>query len=393
MPRKHLILVAIVLALAAPSLQAQINVLHSFGTVSSDGANPTGSLILQGSTLYGMTQFGGISNHGTIFRIDVRGSKFAALHRFTGADGSRPLGSLLLYNSVLYGMTSAGGASGKGTIFRVNLNGTGFAVIHSFAGGAQDGDYPMGSLIRLGGSLFGMTMWGGSANYGTIFRIKLDGTGLKILHSFGPEWDGSWLDGSYPDGNLKYVGTRLYGMTCDGGEYHLGTVFGINPDGTGYAVLHSFAGGASDGATPNFSSLAVRNSVLYGMTYEGGSSNLGSIFRINPNGSRFSLLHSFTTEASGAVCPWGTLATGGGKLYGTTSEGGPDGRGVIFEINPDGSGFDIVHSFFAGPTDGGDPCGSLIRKLFIAHGDEMLYGMAYYGGAADQGVIFSYKLK
>ena len=35
------------------------------------GANPQGSLILNGSTLYGMTEFGGDNGDGTIFSVPV----------------------------------------------------------------------------------------------------------------------------------------------------------------------------------------------------------------------------------------------------------------------------------------------------------------------------------
>ncbi len=51
------------------------------------------------------------SARGTIFRIETNGGGFAVLHEFTGgtADGERPFGSLLLVGSTIYGMTMHGG--------------------------------------------------------------------------------------------------------------------------------------------------------------------------------------------------------------------------------------------------------------------------------------------
>ena len=45
------------------------NVMHSFLSGTNDGRNPSGSLIQSGSTLYGMTQLGGINGNGVIFNI------------------------------------------------------------------------------------------------------------------------------------------------------------------------------------------------------------------------------------------------------------------------------------------------------------------------------------
>jgi uncharacterized repeat protein (TIGR03803 family) len=93
------------------------------------------------------------------------------------------------------------------------------------------------------------------------------------LHSFGSTTG----DGTGPRGDLLLSGSTLYGMTANGGSSALGTMFGIGTDGTGYAVMHSFAGGAADGASPQ-GSLILSGSTLFGMTYAGGSANLGTVF-------------------------------------------------------------------------------------------------------------------
>ena len=74
------------------------------GTVN--GGAPYGDLTPSGNILYGMTYQGGISNMGTIFKINTDGSGYQKLLDFSGtANGRSPLGSLTLSGSVLYGMT------------------------------------------------------------------------------------------------------------------------------------------------------------------------------------------------------------------------------------------------------------------------------------------------
>ena len=65
---------------AAPvSAQTSFTLLHSFTGQTDDGSDPWGSLISDGSTLYGMTQAGGASNYGTIFSIQTDNSGFTLL--------------------------------------------------------------------------------------------------------------------------------------------------------------------------------------------------------------------------------------------------------------------------------------------------------------------------
>ncbi len=372
------------LFILATSLQAQTSLLHSFAGGVADGALPYGSLILKGSMLYGMTYGGGAHDFGTIFKINKDGTGFMLLHSFAGGavDGALPYGSLALKGSTLYGMTYRGGTYGIGTIFKINTNGTGFALLHSFAGGAMDGTFIAGSLILKGSTLYGMTRDGGASDAGTIFKINTNGTGFALLHSFA----GGAADGKSPYGSLILKGSTLYGMTHNGGANDEGTIFKINTNGTGLALLHSFAGYPSDGANPLWASLILKGSTLYGMTHNGGAGDEGTIFKINTNGTGFALLHSFDYYLDGAY-PYGSPILKGSTLCGMTYSGGSNHLGTIFEINKDSTGFILLHSFAAGAADGALPYGSLTLK------GSTFYGMTYGGGASDLGVIFSYNLK
>ena len=303
--------------LALPA-HTQINLLHEFAGGTGDGAYPQGSLIISGSTLFGMTQDSGFSNMGTIFKIENDGTGFALLHSFTGgvSDGANPQGSLIISGSTLFGMTMWGGDSNMGTIFKIETNGTGFTLIHEFAGGIDDGAYPPEDLVLSGSTLFGMTLNGGTNNLGTIFKIGTNGGDFTLLHEF----TGSPNDGASPEGSLIISGSTIYGMTANGGANNSsisGTIFKIENDGNGFTVLHEFIGGADDGSDP-WGSLILSGSNLYGMTRFGGDSDNGVIFKMLTNGTDYTLLHEFSNWPDDGEMPEGSLILSGSCLFGMT---------------------------------------------------------------------------
>ncbi|MBW1979706.1 MAG: hypothetical protein JRJ12_00640 [Deltaproteobacteria bacterium] len=73
---------------------------------------------------------------GFILSLAVQTSGGASLlYEFagTGSEGLRPWDSLIMNGSTLYGMTENGGNHYCGIIFKIESNGTGFSVLHSFA--------------------------------------------------------------------------------------------------------------------------------------------------------------------------------------------------------------------------------------------------------------------
>jgi uncharacterized repeat protein (TIGR03803 family) len=67
-------------------------------------------------------------------------------------------------------------------------------------------------------------------------------------------------------------------------------------------------------------------------TYGGGSSATGTVFRVNTDGSGYNNLHSFAGGASDGSLPLGALTLVGSTLYGMTELGGSSGLGVIFSL-------------------------------------------------------------
>ena len=313
------------------------NVLHTFTNTAPDGYQPLGSVVLSGSTLYGTTYYGGSGNgtsgNGTVFAVNVDGSGYQTLHSFvTTTNGYKPYGTVTLSGSTLYGMTYYGSGTGVGSIYSLNTNGGSFTNLHSFAGGTADGSRPLGgTLILSGGTLYGTTVHGGTgssigtANDGVVFAINTDGSGYTNLVNF----TGGTTNGANPYGSLTLVGTTLYGTTRIGGTANLGTIFSVNTDGTGFSTLFNFTGGTTNGANPN-GALTLAGSCLVGTTKAGGSANDGIVFKINPDGSGFSILHNFT--GTDGINPDGDLTLTNNTLYGWTSAGGASGKGTVFAM-------------------------------------------------------------
>ena len=141
---------------------------------------------------------------------------------------------------------------------------------------------------------------------------------------------------------MVVAGRTLYGTAYSGGTNGWGTVFKINPDGTGYATLYSFTN-TPDGANPA-ADLIVSGGILYGTTEHGGSAGLGTVFAISTNGTGYTILHSFTGSPDGANPEAGLLRLGN-TVYGTTYAGGSAEYGTVFEIGTTGTDYAVLHSF------------------------------------------------
>jgi uncharacterized repeat protein (TIGR03803 family) len=370
----RLLLAMLAVAAASAADGQTFTVLGSFN--GTNGASPNGSLTLSGSTLYGMTNAGGVNGYGNVFSINTDGSGFQNLLAFSGGtDGNGPAAGLTPSGSTLYGTTFSGGANGQGNVFSINTDGTGFQNLLSFTGGT-DGNGPAGNLTLSGSTLYGTTGYGGVYGDGNIFSIHTDGSGFQSLLSF------SGSNGYTPTGSLTLSGSTLYGTTGGRLAVSEGTVFSIHTDGSGFQTLVTFTGGRAPapGAGPN-GSLALSGSTLYGTTSESGPmpAGAGTIFSVNTDGTDFQNLLRFSGTEGGD--PSGGLTLVGSTLYGTNQFGGDFLDGDIFSINTDGTGFQNLFSFDG--ANGQYPVGDLTLV------GSTLYGTTTQGGDNGDGVVFA----
>jgi uncharacterized repeat protein (TIGR03803 family) len=369
-------------------------------STNSDGAFPWAALVLSGNRLYGTTYNGGVFSNGTVFAVNTDGTGFTNLHTFsvraglrqTNYDGGQPVAGLVLSGSTLYGTTGIGGTNGRGTVYAINTDGSGFTVLHYF-GGNSDGAATTAGLVLSGGTLYGASQGGGSSGLGMLFSLNTDGSDYTNLFSFPTETGGINNEGGQPLAGMVIAGTNLFGTTWSGGTGGQGVVFRINTDGTGYTNLHSFtalvSGTNSDGAVP-FGGLTLAGDTLFGGTVYGGAGGKGVLFKLNPDGSGFANLHSFTAlinqTNSDGTAPYGRLFPSGNTLYGTATGGGGSTNGTIFTVNTDGANFRVLYHFsrYGGTTnsDGAGPVSGILSS-------NTLYGVAHTGGSGGSGTVFS----
>lgn len=352
---------------------------HYFFNGDNEGAFPTGEALLEGTTLYGTTEYGpktgcGGLGCGTVYQIQSDGSKDTIVSYFcmesNCTDGVFPHGALIadqdgtsFFGITILGGTGAGWLCGSdvggcGTVFQYMPNGD-RSVLYSFCSlsRCKDGAVPFGKLLQdKKGNLYGTTQFGGTHSRGTIFRLKPpvhlgDLWTEKVLYSFCADIeDGICADGAVPEaGLIADEAGNLYGTTTFGGEnvttcsddLGCGVIFKLAPDGT-YIVLHPFVGG-TDGGLPQSALVADSAGNLYGTTLRGGGggtscanhvpTGCGTVFMLASDGSVMTL-HAF--GRSDGVHPEGSLLLLDDRyLYGATRESGkkPCACGTLYRLD------------------------------------------------------------
>lgn len=219
-------------------------------------------------------------------------------------------------------------------------------VLHSFTGG-RDGGYPerWDGLTLSCNTLYGVASSGGNNGSGTIFSIHKDGSCFTNLYSFTAaslnatnQYTNS--DGQYPK-VLVLSGNTLYGTTEFGGQFGIGTIFRINTDGTGFTNIYNFSGDRfAGGAGIN---IVVSSNTLYGTGGWVGDDRT-FLFALSTDGTGFTNLNTFGVipyDISG--CTSGLILSSN-TVYGA-GLGGAYGYGSIFSINTDYTGYTNFYEF------------------------------------------------
>jgi hypothetical protein len=182
--------------------------------------------------------------------------------------------------------------SANGSIFELTPPATAGGAwtpnVFLFQSAPPNPNVPSGNLVDIQGTIYGTTETGGTSNVGTVFQL------LPPFYSSGGPWSLNPLysfsggnDGAYPGGGLVTVGGALYGMTTVGGLGGNGTIFEMASAGLGLwteSTLYSFQGGPADGANPSAALTAsptaggAGTGTFYGTTLYGGTGNNGTVF-------------------------------------------------------------------------------------------------------------------
>ncbi len=265
-------------------------------------------------------------------------------------------------------------------------------TLYSFTGG-KDGDDPNGVVIGTGGVLYGSTGHDGIGEAGTVFSLKPPAVP-------GDPWTGAFYDfyparGFVPNGVV--LGAKgLYGTTYGGGKSDLGTVFLLtpSPDGGGSPterILHSFSSDG-DGYHAGTGVAIGPGGVLCGTTHDGGSLNCGTVFSVTPPAAAGdswteAVIHNLDKSDGCGQLDAPLVIGHGGLLYGATETGGPAGAGRVFALVPPSAPGGSWRETVVYDFTG--PTDGVYPVGLTIGKDGVLYGSANRGGAWGFGTVFS----
>ena len=321
---------------------------------------------------------------------------YQVLHNFTfGLDGSEPWATVTVdQRGNLYGTTIYGGTNNRGTVFKLSHAGQGwvFNPLYSFA--TSDGVFTEAPLaIGPDGTLFGTTAAGGTAGEGTVYDVHPPSNPCRgaicpwtesVLHSFTGGADGA-VPG-YGALVFNHAGNG-FGTTTLGGINNGGVVYELTRTQQGWTESVAYTLSDLTTGTDPYSGLIVDNTGnLYGTASSAGGLGNGSVYQLTPSGSGLTgqYLYAFPVrDPDAGSTPYGGLVfDASGNLYGTTVNGGANGVGTIYELSPSGSGWSESVLF----SFTGNYPGPKYGLAIDAAGN--LYGTTFQGGAHQNGSVF-----
>jgi len=198
---------------------------------------------------------------------------------------------------------------------------------------------------------------------------------FSVLHNFGTK-SGDGTNPSYSGIVAQGRDGNMYSTTGNGGTFNLGTVFKITPAGT-LTVIYNFDG--PHGSEPYGGLTLGTDGNFYGTAFGGGKFGYGTVFQITPGGT-VTVLHNFaSTDGSNPHAP--PIQGTDGNFYGTTQTGGTNVYyGTVYKITPSGTittlySFDVTHGYY--------PVAPLVQGT-----DGNFYGTTIHGGASNEGIVF-----
>ena len=370
-------------------------VLASFG---SNAFYPSSGNLVLGPDDYfwGTTQYCGASGAGVIYKVKADGSDWQAVVDFSGNGatnkGSQPQAGLSFDNiNTFWGTTTSGGSADFGTVFKLNATTGVLTTLVEFtgSGGSEKGVSPYGKLARdSSGYYWGTTRYGGASNQGTVFRIHIQSGSLTTAIEF--TGNGASNKGSSPSSGLvtDFDG-NIWGTTESGGATGYGTIFKINIASGILTTVIEFTGNGvtNKGSTP-LGSLASLGTDWWGTTQTGGATGNGTVFKLNRTTGVLTTVIEFTGNGAsnkGKSPSAGFRTDDAGNFWGTTFYGGATDNGTIFKINPTTSILTTVIEFTG---NGASNKGRSPRAGFSADSAGNFWSSTYAGGASGNGTVF-----
>jgi uncharacterized repeat protein (TIGR03803 family) len=264
-----------------------------------------------------------------------------------------------------------------------------YSALYEFGTNINDPINPQSSgIIAQGrdGELYSTTPFGGSSGPGAAFKIATSGA-LSTIYNFTFSSSGD----TNPFGGLT-LGTdgNFYGTTKTGGTSSLGTVFKLTSGGT-LTTLYNFGTcvyPCKEGTYPTSPPIEGTDGNFYGITpYTIDGTNNGVFYKLTSAG-KYTTLYAFDgTHGYNPQAP--LMQATDGNLYGTTALGGKSVAncyatnatcGTVFKITTAGK-ITLIYQF--DQTHGAGPLGPVIQGT-----DGNFYGTTSAGGTSGLGVAF-----
>ncbi len=245
------------------------------------------------------------------------------------------------------------------------------------------------------GNFYGTTTFGGSANFGEVFKVTPSGTITTLVNFTGP-------NGTYPIGGLIQASDgNLYGTTNGGGgdangkpfPTQYGTVYRVTLSGTLTTIFtftfDAVAGRWPNGAFPQAALVQGSDGNLYGTTLTGGTDSSetnnddGTIFKMSTTGTLLMVVTVHGVSVGDPEMLREPLIQGkDGNLYGVSYKGGDPAfsGGTVFQCTPSGV-VTVLHGFT-------DPEGDKPEGGVVQGSDGNLYGTTEAGSIANLGAVY-----
>ena len=240
-----------------------------------------------------------------------------------------------------------------------------YTDLHSFncATEACYFDYPAILAQGRDGNLYGTSWWGGTSQYGAIFKVTPSGANTTLTN----------LNCTGNAGCSPYSGLTLgrdgnfYGANYEGGQYNDGNVFKITPAKV-MTVLHQASGGTSDIFSPWAPPIQGKDGNFYGVSP-------GGAYKITAAG-----VFSIINHAPPLLVYAPLIQAADGYFYGTAATGGTHDCGCVFRMSGAGA-IQVIYNFeYAN--------GCYAYAPLVQGTDGNFYGTTAYGGSAGGGVIY-----
>jgi len=341
----------------------------------SIGIRGSGAVTLYNNKLWATTTDAGEYGDGSMISYDLINGTSSVVLSFGGNELQYPCGQLMYYNNKIYGTAARGGiyldstSSGSG-IYEYDMATGVYTMKVSMQ--SSDGKFTdQGGFVLLNNKFYGVTKYGGTNLYGTLFEYD------PATNIFAKKHDFAYATGYRPTAQLAVYNNKLYGTCSAGSTNDNGNIFEYNPTTNAYAqkvILDNAKG------TIPYGRMTLYNNKFYGMCFSGGTGFDGTIFEYNPAINSF-IKKKDLDNVNGAR-PFGALTEYDGKLYGMTLYGGNTDSGVIIQYDP-------LTNILTKKKDLNFVSGKWPFSNLVASNNK-LYGMNSLGGTSEIGTLFQF---